>query len=162
MIPVLMAFKAIFAPAKIIGLVTSTVKFLIEHWKECLFAGMAFTIFHQNFMEWEMLKWVGVRTIPGIEQELVVKQEQLDECELSRANLKGQIDSTNAQVEKWADVSSQLQRQHDKLVEEITDMREKSRKAVEDILSEPTPKTCEAAIQYLRDAKEDLRWPGME
>ena len=156
---ILLGVKAFFAPAKIMGLIGNVAGFVIKYWKQCLFIGMAATIFHQNFMDKELLKWFGVRTIPGIERELVVKEQQLAECEISREALKREIEAVNAQVEKWADVSKQLQNQHDDLVQEIGKMREKSQQAVQDILDGPTPESCEAAIEFLKEAAQgDLRW----
>lgn len=155
----LIGLKAFFAPAKIIGLLKGSFVFVVKYWKQCLFIGMAGLIFHQNFMEWEVLKWVGIRTLPGIQQELVVKDQQLELCEISREALKSEIESVNAQVDKWADVSKQLQNQHDELVAEIGEMRKKSEAAVQDILAGPTPETCEAAIEFLKEAAQgELRW----
>lgn len=154
--------KAFFAPANILSFIGKTFQFVIVHWKEVAVACMLFTIFHQNFMQLELLKWFGVRTIPGITQEyeekLGVKSEQLAECELGRAELKGEIDALNTQVDKWASVSSQLQTQHDELVAELSEMRKKSEQAVQDILAGPTPESCEAAIKYLKDSAGELKW----
>ena len=93
------------------------------HWKEIAVVLMVITIFHQNFMTTEWLKWVGVRTLPGMQQEHTTEisaiKEQLTECEGSRESLKTAIDSVNQQVDRWANVSKQLQLQHDTLVIEL-------------------------------------------
>ena len=165
-LPILLVAKAIFSPAKIIGLLSNLVGFCVKYWKQILFIGMAGTIFYQNMMAFEALKWVGLRTIPGVEQEyqerIDVLQQQLHECEMSRQELKGAIEATNAQIDKWSQVSEDLQRQHNNLKGQLREMREKSDKRVQNILKEPVPKGCEAAIQYLRDAREDLKWPGLQ
>lgn len=149
------ALKLLLSPASILGGIKNTVFFVIEHWKEVTVACMLGLILHQNFMQFEMLKWAGIRTVPGVEQELSVKNEQLATCKENVATLKGEIKGLNTQVDKWADVSSQLQDQHNQLVAELADMREKSEKAVEDILNDPTPETCKDAIQYLKDAARE-------
>lgn len=135
------------------------IPFVIQNWKPILIGGMAATIFYQNFMDTEWLKWVGVRTIPGIERELLVKVEQLEACEESRELLKSEIESVNSQVDKWASVSKKLQSSHDELVKELSEMRQKSQQAVQDILDGETPENCEAAMEYLKDAAQgDLKW----
>lgn len=161
--PFLLLLKAIFAPAKIMGFLTNAAGFVVKYWRQIAVIGMVVAIFHQNFMEWEALKWVGVRTIPGIEQEykeeINVLTEQLATCEASRTELKQQIESVNSQIDQWANVSGQLQQQHDALVQELTDMKKQSQQAVQDILAGPTPETCEAAIQFLKEAAQgDLKW----
>lgn len=159
LIPLWVAFKAFFAPAKLLSTAAAVGGFVIKHWKECLFAGMALTIFYQNFMDTEVLKWVGVRTIPGIERQLAVTEAQLTECENSREALKKAIETVNAQVDQWANVSSQLQQSHNALVAELNKMKKDSQKIVDDILKGPTPETCEAAIEFLKEAAQgDLKW----
>lgn len=157
-----MAFPLLFLKPLLggfIGWIPKAFAFVIKYWKECLVAGLVATVFYQNFMTTEWLKWVGVRTIPGIERELVVKTEQLEACEDSREELKSEIESVNTQIDQWASVSQQLQSQHDELVAEIGEMRRRSEEAVQDILEGPTPETCEAAIDFLKDAAQgDLRW----
>lgn len=157
------ALGLIFAPAKIMGMLSGAAGFVLKYWKQIIVLGMAATIFHQNFMEWEALKWVGVRTIPGITQEyqyqIGVLEEQLQECELSRAELKGQIESVNEQIDQWANVSQQQQQQFDDLTKQLEDMRKQSSQEVEAILAGPTPESCAGAIQLLRDsAQGDLKW----
>lgn len=158
----LILLKALFAPANIVKFLGSALEFVVKYWKQILVIGMIVTILHQNFMQFEMLKWAGVRTIPGItqeyEQKLQVATEQLEECEAGRIELKSSIDTLNTQIDKWANVSSQLQTQHDELVLELTKMRKKSEQIVQDILSGPTPESCEAAMKYLRDSAGDLKW----
>ena len=56
------------------------------------------------------------------------------------------------QADKWAEVTGQLQVNPNPLFEEIKKMRENSEQAVADILAGPTPETCEAAIEYLRQS----------
>jgi len=73
--------------------------------------------------------------------------------------LKDAINTTNEQVQQWANKSKELQKSHDELAKELAKMRRSSEERVQDILDGPTPQGCEAAMQYLRNAKEDLGWP---
>lgn len=153
----------IFSPDKIFNFILKGFSFVVQHWKEVVAISAISLIFYQNFVSFEFLKWVGIRSIPGIEQEyekkLDIKEQQLTECEASREVLKQQIDNTNAQIDQWASLSEQLQSQHTDLIEELEGMKKQSEQQVLDILEGPTPESCEAAIQFLRDAvKGDLKW----
>lgn len=154
----LAGLKALFSLTNIVGSVKKTVAFVIENWRECAIAALIGTVVYQNMFETEWLSWFGLRTIPGLEQEVSIKNEQLQSCELSRERLKGAIQSTNEQIDKWANLSQDLQQSHSKLAEELDQMEQQRQKATEQILNEPTPKTCEAAIKYLKDGSEDLQW----
>lgn len=154
----LTAIKALFSLTNIVGSVKKTIAFVVENWKECAIAALIGTVVYQNFFETEWLKWFGLRTIPGLEQEIDIKKEQLQTCELSRERLKGAINSTNEQIDRWADLSQDLQQSHDKFVDQLDQMTEQRKKAAQEILNEPTPKTCEAAIQYLKDGTGELQW----
>lgn len=132
--------------------------FIVEHWKPITIISMVAVILYQNNFQTEYLKFVGLRTIPGIEEEIQVKEEQLAECEGSRVELKSQIESVNTQIQEWSDISSSLQEQNTKLEAELRNQAEESQKKVQDILDGYTPGTCEESIQYLKDAVEELKW----
>lgn len=153
-----LAAKAIFAPAKIISGLKNTAGFVIKYWKQVAIASMLGLIFHQNFMEFELLKWVGIRTIPGIEHDY---KEQIEICKKDKAKLEGAIDSLNTQVDQWYTTSQDLQQEHNKLTNELIELKKQSEQQVQDILNEETPKDCQAAIQYLKDAAkgDELKWP---
>lgn len=160
------ALKLLFAPAKILAFIKGIFEFILTYWKQIAIIGMVGTIFYQNFMAFEALRLVGIRTIPGIiqeyKEELDVIKDQLNECEISRTTLKHAIDERNAEIEQWAITSKNLQREHDQLVKQITIMRQKSRDSVNKVLQEPTPQDCESSIQYLRDAAGELQWSGSQ
>lgn len=156
---VLTILKLIFAPAKILSAIRSAGQFFIKHWKATLIVVVALFIFHQNFMETELLKWAGIRTVPGLEHDIAKLQQKLDACEISREVLKNKITDVNNQVDQWANLSHQLQNQHTQLVTKLQDMQKKSDAAVQNILNGPTPETCEAAIEFLKEAASgDLKW----
>ena len=125
---------------------------IVKNWKIVLFGCLIAFIFYQNYMTFEVLRPFGIRTIPGITQEIDKTKNELNVCEVSRTSLKEAIDSTNDQINHWVRLSTSLQKQHDKLSEELVRLKKKSEEDVNAILNEPHPKTCEAAIQYLRDA----------
>jgi hypothetical protein len=155
--------KMALAPAKLAAAGLSATKFIGEHWKELILGSMIVLIIYQNFMTVEVAKWVGIRTIPGItaeyEKKLDNKERKLKECRSLTDRLVDEINFTNAQIDKWADVSIQLQQQHDQLMDELGEMRRQTEQTVLDILEGPVPETCELAIESLRDAtKGELKW----
>lgn len=156
------ALKVLFAPAKIVAFIKGIFEFIFKYWKQIAIVGMIGTIFYQNFMAFEALRLVGIRTIPGIiheyKEELDVIEQQLQECEASRATLKHAINERNAEIERWVITSKNLQKDHDQLVKQIATMRQKSRDSINKVLKEPTPANCESSIQYLRDATRELKW----
>ena len=138
--------------AKFLGFIPQVVDVVMKHWQKFLVLGMAFIIYNQNFMEFQALKWFGIQTIPAIEKKLVKAEEAFDNCVDEKNVLEAKIVSVNDQIDQWADVSSVLQQNHNDLLDEIIKMRKKSEKAVADILAGPTPETCDAAIEYLRES----------
>lgn len=149
---------AIFSALAIKSALSNSLGFILKNWKEMLLGGALAMVVYQNASDTEWLKWVGFRTIPAIEQELDNTRQQLQTCEESRAELKGQIASTNQQIDKWADVSEKLQGVIEKQEQQLNQMKRDNEEAVQQILDGPTPKTCEAAIQYLRDAAGEFEW----
>ena len=139
---------------------------LLKNWKLALFGALLAFIFYQNYMTFEILKPFGFRTVPGVvqdyEDQVRVLTAQLAECEGSRERLKGAIESQNAQIQKWVDLSKTLQANQAQLSTALVDLKRKSTAELEIILSGPVPQTCEGAVKLLREAvtKGDLAWPS--
>lgn len=140
---------------------------LLKNWKLAIFAILVGFIFYQNYVSFELLKPFGFRTIPGVlqdsEDQIRVLTAQLAECESSRENLKGAIQATNDQIQKWVDLSSKLQANQTQLSTALVDLKKKSTAELEIILQGPIPQTCEGAVKLLREAvtKGELSWkPG--
>lgn len=151
------AIKALFSFTNIFSSIKKTGKWAVEHWKELGLALLIGTVTYQNVFETEWLSWFGFRTIPGLEQELEQQQRKLVACETSRKNLKDAVQNTNQQIDKWADLSQDLQRSHDQFIEQLDQMTKQREQATEQILNEPTPQTCQAAIRYLREGAKELQ-----
>lgn len=143
------------------GIVTT----LLKNWKAVLFAVLIGIIAYQNTMKLEILSLVGLRTIPGVIQdydkqvtdlkkELHDTQLQSLEYELANEKLKGAVGALNSQVEKWSALTGKLQEQNTALGQRLSELKHKSDEQVQAILNGPKPKTCEGAIQLLRDAAQ--------
>lgn len=136
--------------------------FVLKYWKQLAVVAMFSIIVYQNFMTFEALKWIGLRTIPGVEQQfneqVVVLTQQLDACERGRVLLKKEIEDTNNRIQLWSDKSQLLENQRDKLSEQLAQLKQQSDQTVQQILTQPTPQTCEQAIDYLKQGAEQLLW----
>jgi len=149
------------------GIATS----LLSNWKLAIFGLLIAVIGYQNFVSFEILKPVGLRTVPGVLQDLEketeranaqirIMAEQLTECDLSRERLKDKIAERNAEIDKWVAISTDLQENQTELSTALIELKKKSTTAVEIILEGPIPQTCEGAIKFLRDAvtNGELQW----
>lgn len=155
----------------IAGPVGGIVTALLSNWKLSIFGILLAIIGYQNFVSFEILRPFGVRTIPGIiqqldeEKEIADRQvriisEQLVECEMSRERLKDNIAQTNLEIQKWVTVSNDLQKNQSELSTVLTELKNKSNTTVDIIIQGPIPQTCDGAIKYLKDAvtKGELKW----
>ena len=137
-------------------------QFVIKYWKQLAVISMFLIIVYQNFMTFEALKWIGLRTIPGIEQQhsqqVFVLTQQLDACERGRQLLKSEIQDTNNRIQAWSEKTQQLQQQRDQLTDKLAKLQKQSDQTVQQILTQPTPQTCEQAIEYLKDGAQQLLW----
>lgn len=130
--------------------------FLVENWKIILFGGMAFVIWYQNFNTTRFM--FGAETIPSLEKRLAAADDAVNECKRGNEVLSATIDERNAEVEKWKTISEILEKNIQDLNTILKGIRTKTDTEVAVILKDDTPKTCKAAIDYLRDGRKDLQW----
>lgn len=149
MIPFLLPLLGMLNPAKILA-------FVVQYWKELLIAAMVSTLLYQNFSETRFV--FGAETIPSLEMRLEAAKKAVDVCKAGNEKLVEAIDERNSEVQKWKEITNTLQNDIDNLSTELDNMRTTTKKDVAVILNNPTPKTCEAAIDYLRDGRKDLQW----
>ncbi len=149
MIPFLLPLLGMLNPVKMLP-------FIIKYWKELLLALMVSTLLYQNFSETRFV--FGAETIPSLEMRLEAATKAVNVCKEGNLKLEQAIDNRNSEVQKWKEITNTLQNDIDNLSIELDDMRTSTKKDVAVILNDPTPKTCEAAIDYLRDGRKDLKW----
>jgi len=145
-----------FAPLLMLLDFKKIVAFVIKNWRECLVAGLAFTVWYQNFSDTRFM--FGAETIPSLEKRLAGAVDAVDICKAGNDTLAAAIDERNAEVEKWKTISKELEGDIANLQTTIAGMRTETNTEVDIILKDDTPKTCEAAIDYLRDGRKDLQW----
>ncbi len=148
----------------IAGPAGGVVSALLKNWKLAIFGLLIGFIFYQNYISFEVLKPFGFRTIPGVVQDyqdqVRVLTEQLEACESSRESLKVAIETRNEEIERWVNVTKDLQANQAQLSSALVDLKRKSTAELEIILQGPVPQTCEGAVKLLRDAvtKGELSW----
>lgn len=103
-------------------------------------------------MTFQAFRIFGIETIPHIKQEMQLLEEDLQTCQQRKQTLETTIVTLNAQIDKWATVSTDLQDQHSQLATTIEQDRIESDQRVNEVLIGPTPESCDAAFEYLRDA----------
>ena len=157
--------------AALAGPASGLVSMLLSNWKLAIFGIFIAVISYQNLMAFEILRPFGLRTVPGVLQEVEEVQEkadnqirimaeQLTECELSRERLKDDIAERNEEIQQWVDLSTQLQANQTQLSAALIELQKKSQQDVEIIIQGPIPQTCDGAIKFLKDAvtRGELKW----
>lgn len=156
----LTGIKTLFTLGSLKKKAKSGTRWIVEHWREVALASIIGLVVYQNFFEFEFLKWFGVRTVPGLEQDLHDQQQKLDACEASRQDLKDSIEQSNQQVREWQDLAEQRENQLTKLQEDLDDMKEQTDQEIEQILEQERPQTCEGSIDLIRESIKDgeFKW----
>ncbi len=129
---------------------------IIQNWKAILIAGLLAIIGYQNIMETRI--FFGANTLPYLEKRLIEMENAVDICVKGNVILGAAIDERNGEIAEWERISGERQTEIDKLQGRLDNIRKQTDKKAKDILNEPTPKTCEASIEYLRDGRKDLTW----
>lgn len=143
---------AIFKPSNFAGIF----KFIGRNWKFIVIGAMVFCLWYQNFSG---VKFVfGIETIPALKQEVSELENALNTCVDGNKLLSDTIDTRNEEIAKWGQVSEEFKQKIEDLKDDLVEERARTKIKVVTVLSEPAPETCEAAIEYLRDSTEDLKW----
>jgi len=130
--------------------------YVVNYWREILIVILGATFWYQNYSDVRFI--FGAQTIPALEAELSESQNNLRICGDGNAKLSTAIDNNNARIEEFEQLTQELEADIVVLGEELIDARSQTNTEVEIILKDPTPKTCEKAIDYLRDGTKDLKW----
>jgi len=146
---------------KIFGMVSGVnikkvLGYIASYWKIFLIAVLGVIVWYQNYSDIRFM--FGSQTIPALESELVESQNNLRICGDGNAKLSAAIDKNNARNEEYERLTKDLEASIILLGNELTQEREETDKEVETILKDPTPKSCEKAMDYLRDGTKDLKW----
>lgn len=124
-------------PAKIL-------EFFLKYWKQLLVIAVCVFIYFQH------------SKISSLQEEVASLNSALEVCASGNAALSADIDARNAEITKWKEISEDLEAKNFELQKRVGALRKETENKVGNVLSEPTPESCEAAIQYLRDGVEEV------
>lgn len=150
--PFLLLFKGLFDPKTYIALAN----FLAKNWKVILGACLLGVVLYQNMSGVRF--FFGFETVPALKKDIVILEEDAATLKLNNKTLSDTINDRNEEIDKWSELTDKLEAQMVQLEKDIADIRTETDQEVDDILNQPTPQTCEKAIDYLREGVEDLSW----
>lgn len=129
---------------------------LIHYWRIFLIVVLGAIVFYQNYSGTRFI--FGAQTIPYLEEKLATSENNLKVCGDGNAALTAAIDKNNTRIDEYAKLTKDLEASVATLGGELAEERGKTNTEVEVILKDPTPKTCEKAMDYMRDGIKDLKW----
>lgn len=146
----LAAIGALLNWQKLAGLAMQGLTLALKYWKEILVILLISVVFYQNTSETRWALWAD--TIPYLQAQIDEQAEAIKTITEANEHLSDAINTTNEQIQEWKVVSERLEQQNMLLEGELKGLRSVTVKEVKEILRGPTPESCEAAIQYLRDS----------
>ena len=136
--------------------IPATFAFIIKYWKELSVLLLIVAVLYQNLSVKRWIMWVD--TIPYYRQELIIKQELLDQAVAANNVLSTAIETTNKQLAEWKEVSDQLEANNAELSTELQGLRQETQVQVETVLAGPTPEGSDEAISFLRDSIPEIQF----
>lgn len=150
--PFLLLFKGLFDPKTYIALAN----FFVKNWKAIVVILLLAMVSYQNFSSVRFV--FGVETVPALLKDVDELTENNIILQNNNEILVGTINQRNEELVKWEELTAKLEKQMEELEGDIIRIKEETDQEVEDILNQPTPQTCEKAIEYLIDGVDDLEW----
>lgn len=89
-------------------------------------------------------------------------EEKIDSKNETIDKLNQAIDTRNQQIRFLSKKSQEKKQQFKQRTDELKQEREQAEQRVQQILNEKTPETCDQAIKYLHEGKEQLKWDENE
>ena len=137
--------------------------FIGQHWRGFLIAGLLAFIWYQNYSSVRWLVWIN--TIPSMQQNInkdnntiKILHTQLNQVIATNEKLTLTIDAYNTTIQKWADISKQLEKENVQLQIQLKNQQIQNNIKIQNILNAPTPTTCKASINYLRTQILNITW----
>ena len=129
---------------------------IFNNWREILIVILLTIVIYQNTSNIRYLFFM--ETIPSLQLRLEQANSNLDTCVTGNQTLATVIDERNDEVQKWKDISSELEAKTKALSSKLDKLRMNTNKKVDAVLKSKTPKNCNSSIQYLRDSRNELIW----
>lgn len=133
---------------------------LAKNWQSSIIVLLAAVIVYQNTFEHRLFFWAD--TIPYLRDLADEQTGVIREAEAANRGLRDAIDMRNDQIQEWRSITIELERNVGVLEDDILTQQEITRNQVREILLQPTPQSCEASINFLRDHIPDLQYGPRE
>jgi len=133
---------------------------LAKNWQGVAAAMLVAIVVYQNTFDHRVFFWAD--TIPYLRNLTDEQLAAIKKIETANSVLRDSIEIRNDQIDEWKDVSIELERNVEQLSVAILTQQTITRNQVRAILSQPTPQTCEASINFLRDHIPDLQYGPRE
>jgi len=134
-------------------------KLVASRWREIGLAVLLAIVVYQNTADTRWVLWAD--TIPYLRVKLAEQSVELDLTIQANQNLTLAIEERNKEIQRWADVSSQLEQNTAILQDKIDDIEIKANSRVRTVIQEVTPESCTAAFEYLRDSIPELNYDDL-
>ena len=140
--------------AKIVG--GGGIKAIGTNWKLILIGAMALVIGYQNISDTRWVLWAD--TIPFLKAELAIIEYENDIIKQRNAHLTDVIEERNAEIERWSNVTKQLEQNTALLQDEIAGISLKAKDRISIVEKQIIPQECSGAMHYLFDSIPELQY----
>jgi len=125
-------------------------------WKEWLIVGLLAVVVYQNVSDTRWVFWAD--TIPNLKSRLNVAEIELDLIEQANAQLTEAIEERNKEIERWTNVTDELQQNTSDLQEQIANISISNRDNVRIVERQIIPQECTGAMNFLYDSVPELNY----
>lgn len=127
-----------------------------KRWKEILIAVLLVVVGYQNLSGARWVLWAD--TIPYLRAELAKESVKLDIAEQANKTLVADIKQRNAEIERWSNVTDQLEQNRTELQAEISKIEIKANSRIRTVTTQVIPQECSGAMNYLFDSIPELEY----
>jgi hypothetical protein len=135
---------------------TPIISKLLDHWQTIVIAVLLSIVFYQNTFDTRVFFWAD--TIPYLRNLTEEQRDQIDFVANANEMLSNVIERNNERVEEFRVLSVEADQKRIAAEAENEVLRNRTMTQVTKILQAPTPQSCEAAIDFLRNSIPTLQY----
>ena len=118
--------------------------------------GLLAVVVYQNVSDTRWVFWAD--TIPNLKSRLNVAEIELDLIEQANEQLTASIEERNQEIERWSNVTDELQQSTSDLQQQIADINVTNRENVRIVERQIIPQECTGAMNFLYDSVPELNY----
>ena len=123
-------------------------------WKEILLGVLLAIMIYQNMSNSRWVFWAD--TIPYLRTELAILETEIEIINQANETLVADIEQRNAEIERWSNVTMQLEANTSMLQAEISKIELKANSRIRTVETQVIPQECSGAMNYLFDSIPEL------